>query len=261
MVQAVSISKNERVKRGTIPPYIGLTEAFTVAKNVYEQGGGSATSDMMSKIVGNSSSSSSFVKKMAALRTYGLLVEGEGAYRLTEQGFAIAAPTSERSEAEAKKVALLSIPTFNRIFERHKGKLLPADEFLKNIIEQEFDIPRELSDAWVSAFKSAARSAGILYDRPDGKIQMMETPAFNEASRDAVASEPPPGVNIAAPPATLNMSSFQISNNFIPIPLGRGRIAKVELPPDWNTKTDLDRFLKMLELSLSEDLPNDGITS
>ena len=34
----------------------------------------------------------------------------------------------------------------NFLFNRHKGKLLTADEFLRNIMEQECSIPREVSD-------------------------------------------------------------------------------------------------------------------
>jgi hypothetical protein len=38
----------------------------------------------------------------------------------------------------------------------------------------------------------------------------------------------------------------------MPIPLGPSRIVRLEMPPDWDTKRDLDRLLKMLKLSLSE---------
>jgi hypothetical protein len=42
------------------------------------------------------------------------------------------------------------------------------------------------------------------------------------------------------------------SDRVMPIPLGRGRLARVELPEDWDSAKDLDRFLKMLRLSLAE---------
>lgn len=39
----------------------------------------------------------------------------------------------------------------------------------------------------------------------------------------------------------------------IPIPLGVGRLVRIELPEDWKGKSDLAKLLKMLELSLGED--------
>ena len=41
--------------------------------------------------------------------------------------------------------------------------------------------------------------------------------------------------------------------NIMPIPLGPGRIVRLELPSDWSGEKDLNRLLKMLKLSLSEE--------
>jgi hypothetical protein len=182
-------SKPERMRRGSFPPYLGLTEAFDLTRLIYEQGGGQASFDLMSRLTGNSSSSSNFIKKIGAMKLYGLVSEQNGTLMLTEQGFAIAAPTNEGSDGSAKKASLLSVPTFAKLFDRHKGKLLPADEFLRNIIEQDIGIPRELSSEWVRAFKDAAKAAALLFSRPDGKIQILETPSF-ETERQAVRGEP-----------------------------------------------------------------------
>ena len=155
-------NKIERLKRGSNPPYIGLSDAFSLARGIYEQGGGMASYDVLSRLTGNSSSSSSFIKKVGALKAYGLATEQSDTLTLTENGMAIAAPTSELSASSAKKAALLNISVFAKIYERHKGKLLPADEFLKNIVEQDSGIPKELSETWVTAFKAASRAAGLL---------------------------------------------------------------------------------------------------
>jgi len=177
-------SRSERYPRGSLPPYIRLADAIGLAQKVYEQGGGQASYDLMSQLTGNSTSSSAFVKKIAALKAYGLLTEQEkGKVALSERGFAIAAPRSPEGAAAAKKDCFVQIEVFSRVYERHKGKLVPADEFLKNIIEQDCGIPRDLSDSWVSAFKEGARTADLLFDRGDGKVQIMESP---------VISTPPP---------------------------------------------------------------------
>ncbi len=167
----------ERYPRGSFPPYLTLSEAFSLAEKIYENAGGQASYDLLSQITGNSTSSSSFIKKLAALKSYGIVVEpSKGEVVLSEVGVAIGAPVSPEAAAMAKKEAFLHIETLAKVFERHKGKLVPADEFLRNILEQDCGIPRGLSDSWVSFFKDAARAAGLLYDRGDGKMQIMESP-------------------------------------------------------------------------------------
>lgn len=192
---------NERMKWGSSPPYLGLAEALKLAQQIYEQAAGTASYDVFSRIAGNSTSSSSFTKKLAALKGFGLVKEDtKGRIELSDIGLAIAAPLSPDATAISKKEAFLRQRVFAQVFDRHKGKLLPADEFLKNIIEQEFKIPRELSDAWVAAFKDAARVAGLLHDREDGKTQILDSPLVPNAPRPVPTrvETPPPSVNAAA---------------------------------------------------------------
>jgi hypothetical protein len=172
-------SSAERVKRGTIPPYIALDEAFRLANSIYAQGGGTASADLMSRLMGNSASSSSFNKKTGALKLYGILSEQGGVFTLTDLGNAIAAPISEDYGITGKKAAFLNVPQFSKLYERLKSKLLPADEFLKNILEQDVGVPRDFSVAWVKAFKDALKATGLLFPRTDGKNQILDLPMSN----------------------------------------------------------------------------------
>jgi hypothetical protein len=167
---------SDRFKPGSRPPYISLAEALRLATQIYEQGGGRASKDLMSRLTGNTSSSSSFVRKVNALKSYGLAVEDNGDVILSNAGVAAVAPTEPHLAAEAKKVSFQQIDVFNRVYERHKGKILPADEFLKNMLEQDSGIPRELTSEWISALKDGLKTAGLLHDRGDGKMQIMESP-------------------------------------------------------------------------------------
>jgi hypothetical protein len=181
--------KIERNPRGTMPPYLPLAEAFELTKKIYEQGGGIASYNLISQLTGNSTSSSSFNRKLSALRGYGLATDQNKTITLTDKGNAIAAPQTPEGALQAKKDAFLSIEVFVRIYDRHRGKLLPADEFLRNIIEQDCKIPRELSEAWVSAFKEAARATGLLLDRADGKTQILDSPILSEGQSRAVSKK------------------------------------------------------------------------
>ena len=166
----------DRYKKGSFPPFVTFAEAISFAEEVYENGGGRASYDLLSQIFDNSIKSSSFTKKLAAVKWYGLLIQpSKGAILLSDIGMAIVAPQSPNAASNARKEAFLKIEPFVKIYERHKGKLLPADEFLKNIFEQDSGIPKELSNGWVSAFKEAIRTSGLLHDRGDQKTQIMES--------------------------------------------------------------------------------------
>jgi hypothetical protein len=248
--------KSERLKRGSNPPYIGLVDSFSIVRSIYEDGGGQASYELMSRITGNSHSSSSFIKKVGALKSYGLITEQNETIFLTDQGLAIAAPKSQPLEALAKKSALQNIAVFNKIYERHKGKLLPADEFLKNIIEQDAGIPRDLSSEWAKAFRVAARAAGLIYDRPDGKTQIIDNPLIGsrEDHRGSGSSEGQPqtigGTNTterttsAIIPTTL--SPMTASGNTTRFELSDGRVAEFSIPFGISSK-DAKRLKSYLE--------------
>jgi len=250
------------MKRGSFPPYLGLAEGFDLARLIYEQGGGQASYDLMSRLTGNSSSSSNFVKKIGALKLYGLVAEQNGTVTLTDQGSAIVAPVSEDSDRLAKRASFLGVPTFAKLFERHKGKLLPADEFLRNILEQDISIPRELSADWVKAFKDAAKAAGLLFNRADGKVQILEAP-LSEMERQGSRGEiPEVSVALPASPQIFDISSRAVpasagtqispvsaSGNNTRFELSDGRVAEFSIPFGINARDAkrLKGFLKGLE--------------
>jgi hypothetical protein len=167
---------NDRFKPGSRPPFLNFSEAMSLATGIYEQGGGRASKDLLSRLTGNTSSSSSFTKKINSLKSYGFVTEENGEIVLTGTGTAAVAPTEPREAAASRKALFQQIGVFDRIYERHKGKILPADEFLKNTLEQEYGIPRELIGDWITSLKNGLRGAGLLHDRGDGKWQVMESP-------------------------------------------------------------------------------------
>jgi hypothetical protein len=179
------------------------------------------------------------------MKTYGLLNEPlKGRLELSEIGKTIAAPKSPEEASPAKMDSFLRIDVFAAIYDRHKGKLLPADEFLGNIIEQDCGKPRALSNSWISAFKEAARIVGILHDRGDGKIQIMESPILR-FPRVASESVPEPEQTIVVP-----IKQPEQENSFVPLATS-GHITKIEISggryaafsvPDRLTKRDAQRL-------------------
>jgi hypothetical protein len=189
-------AEQKRLPKGTLPPFLTLGDASDLALRLYEHGGGSASSDLLSQLAGNSVRSSTFVKKQASLKSYGLVSEQNNTITLTDLGLAIAAPTDPGAAVSALKAAFLRIDVFNRVYERHKGKLLPADEYLGNIVKSEFGIPRDVADLWVRSFKDGARTAGLLLERSDGKTQVRDA-AIAEVSKPDASETPAPTLSVS----------------------------------------------------------------
>jgi hypothetical protein len=238
----------DRYKKGTIPPIISFGTAITFAEKIYEHGGSKASYDMLSRIFDNSIKSSSFTKKLAALRLYGLVVEPtKGDVQLSEIGMSIAAPQSPQAEAAARKEAFLRIEPFTKIYDRHKGKLLPADEFLKNILEQDCGIPKDLSDAWLEAFKEAIRVAGLLYERPDQKTQIMESGvSLKQPNIASPAAELPRSVETKTTDIPQPIENNSASGMNHRIKLSAGRLASFSIPDDLNPE-DVKKIKDALE--------------
>ena len=215
-----------------------------LTKKLYEHGGGEATADLLSQIAGNSTGSSTFIKKVASLRAYGLAVEQNRRIILTDLGLEVAAPTSQEAGAQALKAALQRIEIFSRIYDRHKGKLLPADEFLRNIIQSEFGIPRDIAERWVRSFKESARATGLLLDRPDGKTQVKEA-VSTEMPRTAAMEIPTPRIEPKAPQPDFDNLDVTVA------PTASGQSSRLEISggrqatfyiPDKLTKRDAEKL-------------------
>jgi hypothetical protein len=158
---------------------------------------------------------------------------------LTEIGIAIAAPRDEHERLLNLKGAALGPEPFRTAYERYKGKLLPNDEFLLNVFQQDLGLPRVIAGFWLSSFKAALETAELLYLRPDGKTQVLElasAPAA-EAARDLT---PPPQTPqnqqpASAPPAQ-EESSEAAGGHTTKVALSRGRFAKIYIPDQLSPK-------------------------
>jgi hypothetical protein len=243
--------KPDRLPRGVAPLALKLSDAIILAHKVNEMASGSATYDTFSQICGNTKTSSSFQRKVAALRSFGIIEDRDNVVALSELGNRITTPRDERDDAIATKEAMLRIDLLGKMFERHRGRLLPEDQFLNNILIQEFKVPREVSRMWVEHFRDALASAKLIFVRPDAKTQVLDEPSGDMRNVDRNTPQPENVPPMAGQPSAAVLGT--ISGDAIPIPLGRGRTAHLHLPADWDAKRDLDRMLKMLRISLAEE--------
>ncbi len=226
----------------------------------------------LAAVLGNTITSSAFTRKIRALITYGLLSEQTGGeFSLTDLALAIALPRSPETQMEAKKQAFLKIEQFSLLFAQHKGKLLPADEFLRNILEQECGIPRENSQVWVSHFKAGARAAGLFYARGDGKVQIAESPISLQSAtprsdepreniEDAAARADGDGNHALVEPLTPPQPwQLAASGHCTRIDLSDGRRAEITIPDKLSSK-DAQKLQKTLQgiMVIIESMVSDG---
>jgi hypothetical protein len=169
--------KKARRPRGSFPPALSLADATSIITHLYENVGGDATYDTFAGVISNSPSSSTFVRKLGTLKNYGLVTDENRHIRLSDVGEAIVAPISPRQRAEALKRAFLNIEVFATLFDKYKGKLLPQDEFLTNVVSGL--VPKEFVDTWIDRFMQSAKAAGLIRDRGDGKLQVREMAAVD----------------------------------------------------------------------------------
>ena len=180
--KALPGKSKERRPYAKAPLELDLPQALDALGKIAQEGKALQESKL-AIVLGNTVTSSAFTRKVRALCVYGLLTEHpDELFTLTELALAIALPRSPQTQLEAKKQAFLNVEQFAFLFNQHKGKLLPADEFLRNILEQECGIPRESSQVWAKQFKDGARAAGLFHSRGDGKTQIVESPVSVEVA-------------------------------------------------------------------------------
>lgn len=247
--------KRQRVGYGVKSPYLSLREVIVITKKIYDEAGAGLSVESLAGLLGNTVSSSSFTKKLMALKNFGLVEQpsGDKTIRISPLGMSIVAPSTPNVRIRAKKESFLRINTFVVLHKLWEGKILPADEFFLNTLREKCQIPTELLRDWKANFIESAQEAGLLLQRPDGKIQVRSEPIGEEGVEEPSGGEEekppderPEGGNestrrLPPPPARDDsVKRFQI-------PLLGGKIGAVELPVGWD-EADVQKMIKIINV-------------
>jgi len=224
--------KRARRPRGSYPPSLSLPDAVSVITHLYENVGGDASYDTFAGVIENSPSSSTFHRKLAALKNYGLVTDENRHLRVSSLGDLIVAPTSVDERMDALKKAFLSVEIFAILYDKYRGKLLPQDEFLTNVVTGL--VPKEFANTWIDRFKQSAKAAGLIRDRGDGKLQVREmAESASLASGGDSFSSPTASI---APSASVSPSSSASPSPAPPDEDGEGgtygHVSKIKLSED-----------------------------
>ncbi|MGD9894356.1 MAG: hypothetical protein AB7U18_23965, partial [Dehalococcoidia bacterium] len=154
----VAVDADRKRERSTIGfPYVDLDNALSVARSIHEKGGGQCELDQLAAWMGHETvSSGAFNLKIAAARLFGLIEGERQRIRLTSLGRDAIDPQKEQ---RARATAFLNVPLYRRIYDEHRGSLLPPDGGLEREIQQ-FGVAAKQADKARQTFQRSAAQAG-----------------------------------------------------------------------------------------------------
>lgn len=146
-------------------PRASLANSMELASAVYGLGGHSSIhtcADKMKKKVGGS-----FSALISATDKFGLIDNEKGELSCTELYNEYKHAYSEEEEQAILRKAFLSSGVFASLYERFRGRIVPA-EILDRILIREFEVPPAVASRISGYFINGAKQVGLL--DPDNKL-------------------------------------------------------------------------------------------
>lgn len=169
-----------------------IEECIIVAKPIHEMYAGQpATWDELATAAGLGARSNNTKYTIWSAQAYDLLIKSGDKYSLSETARKILAPNYPEEKTEGI-VKAITVPTvFSKFYSEYNGKLLPQDEFLLNILESRYDVPRDRLEEARDLILANARFAGIMSEHADGKrlIRLDSAPRPSASSSSAAPQD------------------------------------------------------------------------
>lgn len=125
---------------------------------------------------------------------------------LTPLGRQVVYPGSDEEAYAAKLRAFLNVDKFKGVVEHYKGSKLPADEFVRNVLETKFGLDPRTHDTFLDVFQKNCRYLGIGADWTPGQQPLPPTLAAPPADPAATNGVPAAGTTPAEPAAAAKRS-------------------------------------------------------
>lgn len=171
-IKAVKDSQSAQKKRGphsgTGYPYYNMEDSVEVARLVHERGGGSCSRDQLASFLKYSGTNNgTFLTRVSAAKMFGFISSEQGSVSVTERGRNIFAPVMPDDKVKSKIEAFFSVPLFKIVYEHFKGKMLPPQVGLKNLIENQFRIVKARVTPTLRVLMESAEYAGFFNTHGD----------------------------------------------------------------------------------------------
>jgi hypothetical protein len=163
-------------------PYADLEDAEQIALAIHGNvGSGVCEDDQLAAWLGLSPRSSGYRVRIAATRLFGVIESpSAGTYQLTDLGKQIIDPERRRS---ARVSAFLNVPLFQKMYEQHKGGVIPPAAAFERTIEGAGVAPKQKTRARQILERSADYA---------GFFQQGKTRLVKPGIADAPPSDPAP---------------------------------------------------------------------
>lgn len=163
------IDEEEESRRVSPRPYPKhpLRQALTIAESIQDKNAGKPMRRIfVADAIGRKPSSSEFKFLLSSSFKYGLTIGTEKAdyIELTSLGQSITKPLNPEERALSVQKATLTPDLFKRVYEHFKDAKLPQEDFLKNLLEREFGVPREWTEECAKLLMDNGRFANIIKD-------------------------------------------------------------------------------------------------
>lgn len=186
-----------------------LEECLVVIKPIHEiYAGGSATWDEIAGAMNVGPKSPNTKYLIWGAQAYEMILKDGEKFQLTETGRKLLAPNypEEKSEAAIKAVRIPTIPS--KFYSDYDGKLIPDEEFLNNVLENRYAIPRNRVEEAKSIIISNAEYAGIILEHSGGKKTIRLDGAVQSATTKTVKTEAPQALTEDAEDAKVEVNKF-----------------------------------------------------
>ena len=219
--------KSKKYKPRRPFPIHTLEEALKVAKAIQEKNAGKPWKPIfVAEALEISPTSTRFRDLTSSSYKYGLT---EGTWSasqisLTPLSNSITKPTDPKKKVKGLQEAVLKIQVFKIVFEHYKEAKFPSpdDEYFKNMLESEFNVPRELVDECITLLTKNGRFTNIIRDVGGAPyVVFAEEPleAPPEVTEEE-AEKPPVGIKkpkIPAPSPVVNQIFVAHGKNTAPL--------------------------------------------
>lgn len=169
-------SSSSRRKERAPYPQRSLEEALKVPTVIREENNGNpwVTDDVAKAALGVLKSNKRFYYIAAASRDYGLTLGSRDTEKieLADLGRAIFFAGDEQTKRQKMIDTFFSIDLFKKVYEYYGNSNLPDDEFLDNVLQNEFGLAPELHREFTKIFKENCKFLGI----ENGLDEGMEIP-------------------------------------------------------------------------------------
>lgn len=213
------------IQRSKPYPSLSLQDAVTRIQSLKDKAGVQQkySREIFAQGIGyKGSTNGAFIRAVAALSQYNLVIKDGDGYALTNTAKGILIPTTSSSVRQATREAALSPDLFKSLYDDFKGEKLPA--LLPNILVQQYGILDGVKSKAQNVFISTMEYAGLLSDD-----NLLDETANSQGEAAIESDLTNPKLVKSNEEASATVPSTTLKKDF-----GGGRIVSIVLPNDIN---------------------------